>query len=519
MVTAHTRTLTGLAAGTTYHYQVLSRNGQGLLTASSDATFTTPGASLTRAPVQWTSAVNVAVTGSSLEKTSRCAGCQDSGAVSQQVIASGDGYVEFTASETSTLREIGLSNGNPGTTLTEIKFGLRLESGGVEVRESGVSHGGTSFFTGDILRVALVGGRVQYSKNGSVFYTSAARPVYPMLVDTSLCDRKATIKNAVIASAAQVQPPTGTVPAVVWTSLVNVSVSGTTLQKTGGCGGCADAGAVSTQQIPSGDGYVEFTAADATTLRAIGLSTGNPGTSLAEIAFAIRLQSGDAEIRENGVYRGDTAFAAGDVFRIAVVQGAVQYSKNGAVFYSSGLSPVYPLVVDTSLNDLGATITNAVIQGAPSPVLWSNLVNASVGAGNVLQKAGGCDGCADAGATSQQTLSGDGYVEFTPASTMPLLELGLSNGNPGTSLTEITFGLRLQSGAAEVREGGTYRTDTPFVAGDVFRIALVGGQIRYSKNGAVFYTSALTATYPLLVDASLCNLGAQIAGAVMVGGR
>jgi hypothetical protein len=49
---------------------------------------------------------------------------------------------------------------------------------------------------------------------------------------------------------------------------------------------------------------------------------------------------------------------------VAVVGGRVQYSKNGVVFYASSAVPTYPLLVDTSLWSLSATITNAVISGA-----------------------------------------------------------------------------------------------------------------------------------------------------------
>ncbi|MBI2116977.1 MAG: hypothetical protein HYT85_18120 [candidate division NC10 bacterium] len=73
-----------------------------------------------------------------------------------------------------------------------------------------------------------------------------------------------------------------------------------------------------------------------------------------------------AEVRESGVYRADTTFVSGDVFRVAVESGVVKYTKNGAVFYQSTLAPTYPLLVDTSLLDLNATITNAVISGALS---------------------------------------------------------------------------------------------------------------------------------------------------------
>ncbi|MGH7731014.1 MAG: hypothetical protein ACRENJ_07160 [Candidatus Eiseniibacteriota bacterium] len=61
------------------------------------------------------------------------------------------------------------------------------------------------------------------------------------------------------------------------------------------------------------------------------------------------------------MYRADTTAAAGDVFRVAVESGAVKYSKNGAVFYTSGAAPVYPLRGDASLEDLSASVTNAVI--------------------------------------------------------------------------------------------------------------------------------------------------------------
>jgi hypothetical protein len=148
---------------------------------------------------------------------------------------------------------------------------------------------------------------------------------------------------------------------------VDTSANGSVLTKTSGCSGCSS-GAISVQQIASGDGYVEFTASETDKLRSIGLSNGNPGTSAAEIKFAIQMQAGWAEARESGVYKADTSFTTGDVLRVAVSGGRVQYSKNGTVFYTSTSTPAYPLLVDTSLSDLNATIANAMI-GAGSSVV------------------------------------------------------------------------------------------------------------------------------------------------------
>lgn len=139
------------------------------------------------------------------------------------------------------------------------------------------------------------------------------------------------------------------------------SATGNTLQKTAGCNGCPDAGATYQQQIPSGDGYVELTASEAATLRYAGLSTANTGTGPAEIKCAIRLESGIAEVRESGVYRSDTTFVTGDVFRVAAQSGIVRYYKNSALFYTSAVAPTDSMLVDTSISKLNGTISNAVI--------------------------------------------------------------------------------------------------------------------------------------------------------------
>src|SRR5207245_9875051 len=114
---------------------------------------------------------------------------------------------------------------------------------------------------------------------------------------------------------------------VVWTNPVNVTATGNSIQKTSGCDGCEDAGAISQQQILSGDGYLEFTASETTTLRFVGLSVGDTGTGSAEIRFAIRLQSGIAEVRESGISRTRPTFVAGEVVQTCVASGVGNYPQ------------------------------------------------------------------------------------------------------------------------------------------------------------------------------------------------
>ena len=156
---------------------------------------------------------------------------------------------------------------------------------------------------------------------------------------------------------------------VVWTSLVNVGVTGDVLQKVGGCDGCDDAGATSQQTVPSGDGFVEFTVGESNTLWAAGLSSGNSGTTYTDIDFAFRFNGGGwADVIENGIYQsgGDTPYAAGDVFRVSVAGSKVQYSRNGVILHESQKTAQYPFLLDASFASLGATLRNGRI-GIPDP--------------------------------------------------------------------------------------------------------------------------------------------------------
>jgi hypothetical protein len=303
---------------------------------------------------------------------------------------------------------------------------------------------------------------------------------------------------------------------VIWINAVNVTVTGNSLLKTGGCD-CDNAGAVSQQTIPSGDGYVEVTVSGTTLDRWIGLSKGNPGTTTGEIDFALELAAGFAQVFESDSYRADTSIVNGDVLRIAVEGGVVKYRKNGALFYTSLVAPAYPLLVDTALLDMSSRIDNAIIARTSGSgggtglqaVVWASTVNVTA-TGNSLQKTGGCD-CDNAGAVSQQTIaSGNGYMEVTVSGTTLDRWIGLSKGNPGTTTGEIDFALELAAGYAQVFESNTYRADTPIVNGDVLRIGVEGGVVKYRKNGTLFYTSLVAPAYPLLVDTAMLDMQSTV---------
>ncbi len=336
--------------------------------------------------VVWTNPVGVSVSGNSLSKTGNSG--WNAGAVSSRQIVSGDGYVETTISnnETQTNRIFGLSNTNPDSGRDSIQYGIYLlDSGRLWIRESGVNKFTSGTYTsGDVVRVEISGTNILYKKNGVIFFVATGvinGSSYPMWADASIFTTGATLSNARIrgnlAAPAPPAPPNPNARNITWVSPVSVSVSGNSLSKTGGFGW--NAGAVSAQQIVSGNGYAEMTVnnGETQTNRIFGLSNANPDSGRDSIRFGIYLlDNGRLWVRESGTNRFTSGtYTSGDVLRVEIAGNNILYKKNGNTFFSSTSvinNSSYPLFVDASLHTTGATITNAKISGSitiasPSP--------------------------------------------------------------------------------------------------------------------------------------------------------
>jgi len=490
LVTAHAVPLSGLVAGTPYHYRVKSRDGAGNLAVSADLTFTTTAVPDTTAPSVAVTAPTAGTTVSGTTNFSATAS-DNVGVVGVQFMLDGvtlmaevsavpyavswntttatNGSHTLTAvardgagsRTTSAAVSVTVSNAAPDTTppgISSVAAGSITSSGGTiiwttdEAADSVVEYGPTvnygsatpldpnrvtmhtvtlnglaagvlhhyrvkstdaagnraqsADFTFTTLAIAPVttdppptpqdpgtpppptaastqGGSGSASggggfSGGSGFESGGGSPT-PSQSSANAPVGTAPAQGAGVASGSAVAPgpdPANTwsaaVPAqtqsVVWSSLVNVTSTGSSLRKISGCDGCPDAGAVSQQQIASGNGYLEFTASETNSWRLIGFRSGNRGANQNEIRFAISLRPGGmAEVRELGMRRTNTNYVRGDVFRIAVLAGTVRYYKNGRLLYISGLAPAYPFTVGTSLMSRGATVTRAIISGRLSP--------------------------------------------------------------------------------------------------------------------------------------------------------
>ncbi|MCA9669804.1 MAG: hypothetical protein KC503_29620 [Myxococcales bacterium] len=151
-------------------------------------------------------------------------------------------------------------------------------------------------------------------------------------------------------------------------------------------------------------------------------------------------------------------------------------------------------------------------------VTWTNTVFVNTNGSSISKSTGGA--AWNAGAVSNESFTGDGYVQFSTSENDTAKMGGLSNGDADQSYTDIDFAFYLAAnGQAYVYEGGVYRASVgPYVANDVFRVAVVSGEVRYYINGQQVYTSGGTPTEPLVLDTSIYTGNATITnGDVTVG--
>jgi cysteine-rich repeat protein len=448
------------------------------------------------------------------------ASAYDGGASSQATIG-GDGFMEFTAVENSTTRSAGLSHGNAGTSYTDLDFSVYLAGSLVQVYEGGTHRGDFgNYDPGARFRVQVSGDVVTYSRDGVAFYTSAVAPTYPLAVDTSLYSPAATIHDVTLTPCADA---TGACAPAAWRNGANVRVSdgGATLTREAVAGNAWNGGASTVDYIHCGRGYAQATATETTTDRVFGLGFPDTTTHFGDIDYGFYFGPGGAlYVFESGTNLGLVGtYAPGDVLKIEIDAPVVRYLHNGAEVYVSSdpASILEDYHLDTALYTAGATLSGLALVdldagddgtcGAAG--FWTDVAGAFVkGAG--IRKDGGASSY-DTGAISAASLSGDGYVEFTAPEVAAIQIAGLGNGNASASYTDVEHGIYLSGATIYANESaatpGPYGT---FLPGARFRVEAKDGVVRYMKDGVPFYRSALTPSFPLVVDTSLYSPWSQL---------
>jgi hypothetical protein len=275
--------------------------------------------------------------------------------------------MSFRPSQVTAAIMVGLAHGKSSTGNNDIEFAWRLTAAGsLEVVESGaVRMQAGSYAVDDLLELRLnSNGEVEYVHNKGVVYTSSRSTPLPLCVDTSFYEagELKEVQWLLVAERGAVQ----------WTDSGDVTeADGSITQQVRTAVGAItkvassdswDAGA---RSVFSFDAASEISGMSFVPTRddkqmMLGLRTsGDSGVAAADIDFAWRLSSvGTLQVFESGVQRGNGFgfFSAGDLLEVRVnLYGEVEYAHNREVLYTSKQQPVYPLLVDSSLFDSGAS--------------------------------------------------------------------------------------------------------------------------------------------------------------------
>lgn len=156
-------------------------------------------------------------------------------------------------------------------------------------------------------------------------------------------------------------------------------------------------------------------------------------------------------------------------------------------------------------------------------VIWRDLVNVTAQpTANDLEKTSG-GAVWNAGARSVQTLAFGG-VSFKAGQIDKNIMCGLSSSDPDQDKDTIEFGIFcspggqisvFENGSNPWATGVTYNTNTVLSV----EVNISTGAVEYKKDGNVQYTSLNTPTYPLFVDNSIFDVGAQILDVQMLNGK
>ncbi|MDQ5823423.1 MAG: DUF6443 domain-containing protein, partial [Chloroflexota bacterium] len=139
-------------------------------------------------------------------------------------------------------------------------------------------------------------------------------------------------------------------------------------------------------------------------------------------------------------------------------------------------------------------------------VTWASAANVTV-SGNTIKKTGGSDVQWDGVATSNGSFSsGDMYAQaVADRNDDTYVKFGLdTNTSPGQY--SIDFAIYLAGGQLKVSENSNETASLgTYLAGDVFKVAVESGVVKYYKNGTLFRTSAVAPTYPLYFNAAIAD--------------
>jgi Leucine-rich repeat (LRR) protein len=185
-------TITGLEPLRKYYVGVFEYTGTGISTIYNEVSF--PQKSMTGYSVVWTDLVGMAISADTLIKTGTVAWGNGGAASVNRLPISTDGWLEFKAIGNTNSQLVGFSSNSPDAHYNTIEYAVHLQSGIINVLETGVNRGNMGTYTNDdVFRVERVNGIVKYYRNNSLLYTSTVVTNSELLVDVAYLETGASL--------------------------------------------------------------------------------------------------------------------------------------------------------------------------------------------------------------------------------------------------------------------------------------------------------------------------------------
>jgi len=159
-------------------------------------------------------------------------------------------------------------------------------------------------------------------------------------------------------------------------------------------------------------------------------------------------------------------------------------------------------------DDIGKLVEEKIASDTQSTFVSNNEVGVT-SVGNYILKTNS-NSWSNAAFTSDNTISGNGYVEFSMNSTSKSAMIGLSNPNTEVVYTSIKYAIYANSGSLRTRHNGVTTSHGTYSVNDRLRVERVGNKILYKKNNVVFHEKTENDLSNLIVDACLYHEGTQI---------
>ncbi len=393
-------------------------------------------------------------TGNSLSKIQN--GGWNGGAASWNTVAN-NGYFQFTATETNTSRMVGLSTTNADANYTSIQYAVYLVNNGqVQIYESGAGRGAfaPNYVANEVFRISVEANVVKY-------YRDFASGSFTLFYISTI---------------------TPTLPL-----LVDVSIN--------------SVGGTVTNAIVSNYNTGTFTA-----------TATNAGTP----SFQWYLNASPVGGATSSTYT-NTSLNNNDVVTCTMLpslRGCTLVSPYTSNSITNKAVPA-PTSIDFYVQ---SSVSTGACQTGTEQVVWqyASLGTNMVRNGNNLKKFQG-NNAWDGGGASFNTVSNNGYLQFTATETNTYRMIGLSTTDASSSYTTIQYAIYLQnSGTVGIYESNQSRGNFgPYNAGDIFKVTVESGVVKYYQNGTLLYISGVAPTLPLLVDVSFYSVGSTISNVLV----